>query len=130
MLLFFCVIGCSSGPSTVSGKVNYRGVPVTGGTISMHFDGKPPQVGSIDGNGGYSIQTATTGRATFTVETESMNQAGALGMPAKDKPGETKLGGGATAYVKIPARYADPKSSLLSYEVKSGSQTKNWELTD
>ena len=135
MLLFIGIIGCGGGPSTVSGKVTYKGAPVTGGTITLNFDGKPQAPGSIDSNGNYAIQTTTTGKATLTIETESLKSRGPT-MPAmlpemKDKGvAPMPKGGGGPEYMKIPSKYADVKTSGLSMEVKSGSNPKNWELVD
>ena len=138
VVLFIGIIGCGGGPATVSGTVTYKGAPVTGGSITLHFDGdKPPAGGSIDGNGKYAIQSTTLGKASVSIETESqrsmMPKQTDIASPKDGMPPEvTKMpgGGAATVYVKIPEKYSDAKRSGLTWDVKSGQQTKNWELTD
>jgi hypothetical protein len=139
MLLFIGVLGCgSSTPPSVKGTVNYKGMPVTGGLITFHFgDNKNPAYGSIDASGKYVVQTTVTGPAKVTIDTESMkNNAGGTLMAKMGgtKDGMPKLPGGeavaATSYMRIPAKYSDAGKTDLSYDVKSGSQVKDFELND
>jgi hypothetical protein len=134
MLLLLGVLGCgSSTPPTVNGTVNYNGLPVTGGRIELHFGGDKTVFGSIDGSGKYVIQSEHTGKAKVTINTESMKNVGAPVMPKTMKEGMPQVAGGAAAvasYMKIPAKYADEKQTPLELDVKSSSQTKNFELTD
>lgn len=132
MLLFYGALGCGGGPTTVSGKVSYKGAPVTGGSIKFTFDGGKEDSGGIDQRGNYSLQVTSHGKARVSIETESIKGAGvdALAPPGGEKLNVPAMPGGEYTYVQIPARYADPGSSNLTVDVKTGTQTKNWELTD
>lgn len=135
MLLFIGIVGCGGGPANINGKVSYKGVPVTGGAITLTFDDGKQTIGSIDGTGKYTIQSVTTGKAKVTVNTESVKASGLPKMPGmqKDASGAAlpvAAGADATSYMKIPSKYADPQKSDLTYDVKSGAHTKDFDLTD
>jgi hypothetical protein len=143
IVVFLGTFGCGGGPSSVSGKVSYNGVPVTGGSITFLMpDGKTKIPGSIDQNGNYTAQTKLTGKAEVSIETESVKKAsGILASNPMTKTGAeitgemkgkmgTTLGSGLPQYVKIPSKYADPKTSGLTVEMKSGNTTQDFNLTD
>ena len=132
VVLFIGVLGCGGQPTSVNGKVNYNNLPVTGGIITLHFDGGKQVPGSIDGTGSFVVQNALTGKAKVTIDTESMKNVGGPKMPAmtKDAMAQMPAGGGTSSYMKIPPRYADPQKTTLEMVVQSGPQTKNFDLTD
>ncbi len=134
MLLFIGLVGCGSGQGTIDGRVTYKGAPVTGGTITFHLDGGKTVPGVIDSNGKYGANTTVFGKATVAIETASLKPGI---MPVGDGPKVTgdsmpKTPGGSAmpVFVKIPDKYADAKTSGLTADLKSGSQSKNFELTD
>ena len=133
VLLFLGLLGCGGGPSSINGKVSYKGVPVTGGNISFDFGADKRISAMIDAKGNYSVQTPHTGKATVAIETESLKNTGNLtplpGVADKEKI-TAGLPSGSASYVKIPAKYADAKSSNLTADIKSGTNPKNFELTD
>ncbi len=133
------LVGCSANkaPSAkATGKVTYKGQPVTGG--SMQFF--PKEGGSysavLKSDGTYQATQLPTGEMTVTVETESANKnrempsyGGKKTMSSPPPPG-VKLGGGDNVYVKIPHKYADPKTSDLKVTIKSGNNPHDFELKD
>jgi hypothetical protein len=133
--------GCSNpnAPASLSGKVTYNGAPVTGGTITF----APTKEGGafnrpIEQDGSYTMPDMAAGDYTVAIETESIN-------PDKPKksygpPGQAGAAAGSTPpgnamsvtgkYVKIDPKFADAKTSGLTYTVAGGGkQTKDWPLT-
>jgi hemoglobin len=90
------------GAGTVSGKVTYKGKPLPAGTVAFHSkDGKAIST-KLSEDGTYAAEKVPAGEYNLAVETDS----------AKGSP----------KYVAIPAKYADPKTSGLTYTVKKGKQ--------
>jgi len=140
-LALVLVIGCRSknpnAAASVSGKVTYKGAPVPGGSIVFR-----PQSGNYAGgltpDGSYSITDMPSGDMTVTVETESVKPKAAPtgGMGAKmakmaSPIPESAKNAPKAEYVKIPAKYADPKTSPLKVTLKDGNNPNtNYDLTD
>ncbi len=87
----------------VSGIVTFDGKPLPAGTISFQAIDRPVATATPIGEGGaYSTDRAPLGKNLVTVDTASIQ----FGNPS--------------AYVPIPARYADPKAAGLSADVQPG----------
>jgi hypothetical protein len=109
-LIAMVTAGCSpssQGPkdrATVSGVVKFDGQPLPGGVLNFQSTERP--VGAmimIKPGGVYSTDRAPLGRNVVTVETASL-----------------QFGNGA-AFVRIPVKYSDPKTSGLEVDVKPGA---------
>jgi len=137
------VAGCSSGnkaaPARVTGKVTYDGKPITAGVMNFYTADGVPYSGLINSNGTYTATDLPTGEMVVTVETESMNpnKKAPEGAEAKKRMGMMQQAppGGAPApthrdYLKIPAKYADKKTSPLKATLAAGNQSKDFDLTD
>ncbi len=123
-------MGCgdAGGPemASVSGKVTYKGKPVTKGTVSFVAT-KPGQrnaTGMIDQTGAYKLQTENPGDGAevgdyevsiFSHEEEILDYTPKT--PVKVER-------------TIPEKYEDPKKSGLKSTVKPGSNTFDFDLTD
>jgi hypothetical protein len=145
-LCLFVVFGCdktnSSTPASVSGKVTYKGEPVSGGVLM--FNPKPGTAGVVSStilnpDGTYSVAQAPSGEFTVTVDTEFLNPdkktqaypgSGGKAMPSSTPPPSKAPPGAEGKYVKIPKKYSDAKTSTLTAKLTSGKQTVNFELTD
>lgn len=134
-------------PASVSGSVNYKGKPVTGGQV-LFYSGTngTPYSATIAPDGTYSIADIPAGELVVCVDTESLSpeQKESAGKDAKRREammgnrqppaGRGGSGGGAAAaeaegkYVKLPAKYANPKTSPVTYTTKTGRQVYNIEL--
>jgi Carboxypeptidase regulatory-like domain len=80
---------------TVSGVVTYKGQPLAKGTVTFQ---------------------AANGKV-FNAATDAQGRYSVKGVPA----GELKVGIKAAA--PVPAKYADPKTSGLTFRVEKGEQT-------
>jgi hypothetical protein len=153
LLLFLVVVsGCgkSQTPSTVSGKVTYKGQPVPSGTISFHRTGEE-QSGAysfpLKSDGTYEGAGLVAEEMIVTIETESAN-------PKRSMPAYNVRGGGGknpmadydktmkergfkaaasadpSQYVPIPTKYANRKTSPLKAPLTRGKNPLNFDLTD
>jgi hypothetical protein len=149
--------GCSKTKTTpgakVEGKVTYKNAPVTGGEIAFHAKkGGVPYKGVLNPDGTFSFPSVPIlGDVVVTVDTESMKNADdpmakmiemmkARGAPEEEiKKLQDKMKGQGIpdkstmktgTYVKIPAKYSDPKTSTLTCTLKEGAQSQDFSLTD
>ena len=99
----------------IEGKVNFKGQPLPGGTVSFHPEKGKPFVAQLQEDGTYSVKDVPVGAMKVAVETESVKKG--------DKPPKD-----GKKYVPIPRKYADPNTSGLTYKVVEGNQTLDIEL--
>src|SRR5215472_1107620 len=121
----------------VSGTVLFNGTPLPGGRVSFFSkEGDPGTNAPIDLNGKYTIQ-APIGDVKISVDNSMLKpgaakgggqrvgkQQGAGPRPGGDDP--TVITG---KYIEIPAKYADPNKSGLTYTVKKGEKEHDIILT-
>jgi hypothetical protein len=141
-LCLVVVFGCKNpnAPITASGKVTYKDAPVSGGNITFQPKKEgPPYSRPLAADGTYNLADVPVGDYTVTVETESINperkqetygQPGGGGAPpVGPMPAGYKLTN-AGKYVKIPAKYADPKTSGLKATLGTDKKSQDFPLTD
>jgi hypothetical protein len=130
--------GCGdSTKGAVKGKVTYQSKPVTGGTIQLvpaSGSGSPVLV-NIDPSGSFALTDVPVGSYQVAIETDSVPTINTYQPPAgapKDLPqsGQQASPGAVPVKVPIPAKYKDAKSSGLKWDISSGTNTKNFDLTD
>ena len=147
-LFLLCAVGCSKGkstPASVSGKVTLKDQPVTGGTVTFHFENDGTLAGTyraeIGTDGTYGLTSLPAGEAKVSIETESINTAGrpkpeeygkrrGRVMKSSPAPSGVEVGKAQTKYMPIPRKYADPKTSGLTVTLTKGKQEKNFPLAD
>jgi hypothetical protein len=144
-LLF--LVGCGGSkkaPAKVSGKVTYKGAPVTGGNINFHSKGSGVYSYNLTMEGTYTGLDLPAEEMVVTVLTESLNPnlkkqeytgsgRGPRGSAQKMSPmpqGGPASTGPSGVYVKIPAKYAKKETSTLTATLTAGSQTKDFDLAD
>jgi hypothetical protein len=122
----FASMGCGGGKGNVSGEVKYKGQPLAAGTITFLFQDGEKQVMHADiTDGKYTLPPTQTGLAKVTITATPPNTShGALpsGAPA------AAASVSPDKYVPIPATYGSADQSGLTYDVKSGTQTKDFPL--
>lgn len=106
------LLGCGSGGpalAPVSGTVSYNGTPLANGEISFHpTDGKRPAYGKIVDGKIVDVKTADRNGVTVgpcQIAVKSVQAAADMYTPSKSL---------------IPERYADPKKSGFTKEIKGG----------
>ena len=117
------LIGCggsASDKATISGKVTYNGKPVTGGTLTLYSSTGAPYPVSIKEDGTFNVSGAPIGQMGVGIDTGPARVAPPAGSTAPQGP----------PHVDIPAKYKDPKTSGLTWDVKAGKNTKDFDLTD
>ena len=139
LLTCLAATGCGS-QGSVSGKVSYKGEALGGGTVVFTSEGRASDSSPIALDGTYHINKIPTGPVKVAVETKSARPIAAdprrPNMPTP--PPDQMPAGGTSAYgtpgaptgkyVWIPDDYGDPAKSGLTYDVKPGSQTKDFDL--
>ena len=136
--------GCG-GPQTapLSGKVTYKGKPLTVGTVTVWADGDRYGVGAIGNDGSYTIPDAPVGTVKIAVSVPDFG-GGVQKKPGEKRPRDDdkdksapdlqrgKTGGkdedtGPPA-VLIPAKYADPNTSGLTGVVSPNAPVHNIDI--
>jgi hypothetical protein len=114
--------GCGGGGGTgdVSGTVTYDGKPVEQGSISfVPADGKGPSAGGAIKDGKYEASKVPAGTAKVII-----NGAKVTGKKKMyDDPAAPYV---QTASELLPAKYNE--ATELRYDVRSGAQTKDFDL--
>jgi hypothetical protein len=131
--------GCGGGSNAkLSGKVTYKGEPVSG-TLTLQSTGAAAPVTypvPIAADGRFSTVGVPEGAYQVGVTPASANVSMAPQMPQPPKdvsvPASPQPGAAGTPakHIDIPAKYLRPETSGLTWEVKSGAQTRDFELTD
>jgi hypothetical protein len=131
------LMGCGGGDAkkaTISGKVTYKGAPLAGGTLKL----VPTSGGSsypvyIKPDGAFQVTDAPVGNMQVAIESTGSG-TGATTDSTKMAP---PAGGGRPVATPapsngpvIPARYNNPKTSGLTWDVKAGRNSeKTFDLT-
>jgi hypothetical protein len=137
------LVGCGKGgptPSSLKGKVLYKGEPVTGGMITFYGKDMGAYPVQINPDGTYEKSGLPTGELTVCVETETLNPTrpsmGNYGGPKGKNMGDStpeamkNQPSDKGKYVKIPRKYSTPKDSDLKVTLDKGENLKDLELKD
>jgi hypothetical protein len=135
--------GCSPNkPGAVTGKVTYKGKAVTGGTMKLYpVSGKIDIPVTLKHDGTFVSTNIPPGDYKVTVETESVKNApdpNRIGFEIKDRklpkdvqPRKFDTSGlPRPAYVEIPRKYADLKTTDLTLKIAQGKKDIVLELKD
>jgi hypothetical protein len=129
------VLGCggSSKTSSVTGRITYKGKPVPKANISFTpVEGATrAATGLSDDNGYFKLGTLSTsdgalpGNYRVSIIARGPDRAPKPGEVGSGMPGEMMPGDPI-----IPQKYFAPDSSGLTYEVKKGSNSADFDLKD
>ncbi len=129
-LLLVGLAGCAGGKADVSGKVTYKGKPVTSGSVIMIGSDDAILYGTISPDGTYTVTGVTPGLVKIGVsspnpadESEPPPDNG-RGPPGPKKPKAAPPKG----WMKLPPEFAQPDTSKLSATLNPGANTHNVEL--
>jgi hypothetical protein len=141
LALLLLVAGCGGSTATVSGKVTYNGKPIPAGStitfLNTDASGAATTVrdGRIDEGGTYSVSKVGVGPAKITIRgylpkfrlsSKEEEQRKRHGIPVP----MPKAGEDPKDFPRLPARYEFLDKTPLTFEVKSGSNEFNVEMTD
>ncbi len=126
--------GCSGDPlpAKVRGKVTVDGQPLAKGTIIFAVPGKPEATGVIEDGKIVTCGTfktddgASVGQAQVAVQAIQIHAAPVV----VENPGDTKANtlGSMSGKSLIPARYGNPATSELTWDLKAGPNETTFEL--
>jgi hypothetical protein len=128
LLLGLVLVGCGSNPNdklgNVQGKVTVDGAPANSGNVVFTTSGSTLS-GVIGPDGTYRVIGVTPGAAQVSVTGPTAPVGSGGANPGAPTPAIKDMAGGAAIGkpVPIPAKYAKPASSGLSFTVKSGQNT-------
>jgi hypothetical protein len=139
--LLLWTAGCG-GKGTITGTVTYKGTPIPAGTILFVPSNGGPSVNAPINDGKYTAEKVPTGRAKVSITSMYVQQTSASPMmmmgaksgPPLDAPIPPEArkameeGMKPKKGLQIPDKYADPAQSGLTYTVRSGQQTKDFNL--
>jgi len=146
VLLIVCAaLGCSQNklaPARVSGSISYKGTPIKAGTMQFCTSEGAAYNAQISSDGTYTATDLPEGEMVVTVDLEGINPE-KKAHTGKDAEKRMKMvsqqppPGVATSapmptqfYMKLPAKYANPKTSPLTVTLTKGRQVHNFDLTD
>src|SRR5262245_32545139 len=116
LVTFVLVAGCKSGPAVgqVTGKVTFKGTPVTEGKITF-YEPKTGQAveGDLDKDGGYTIRDVRVGEYIVTIRP--------LTILIDSDPGKTPPAPEYKPAPNIPLRYRGDTTSPLKANITEGS---------
>jgi len=115
--------GCGGGQARVAGRVTLDGRPLETGTVRFHpAAGGPDAYGSIDAQGRFTLEVGTSGRLP-----PGRYAAAVVAVAAAVAGDESR--GEAMPEPITPARYADVATSGLAFDVASGANTIDIDLS-
>jgi hypothetical protein len=124
-LAAFAAAGCGRGKGSITGEVKYQGRLLPIGDIAFMSQEGDQQVRHADIiDGKYSIPGIEAGRAKVVVTTWQPQPPKKSGFGTAPAPPPATV----PKYIPIPKRYGDPEQSGLTYEIKVGAQTKDFDL--
>jgi hypothetical protein len=116
------VVGCSNPPpSSVSGIITYRGKPLAGAVVTFYAAGHTVLTTETQASGTYAIGRVPRGTVRVAVQ---------VPQPAV-RPGagpDPPPAAGATAPPAFPAKYGDPNTSGLKFELTEQSRNYSPDL--
>lgn len=129
LLAALALTGCGEKTTEVSGKVTYKGKPVTSGVVTILDGGSAPKAGAIQPDGTFRVSGVRLG--TYKVAVSSPPPPGseparrpAGGRDADDDKVPTAVAPASPEVIKtwvaLPEKYGDPAKSDLTVDVKAG----------
>jgi hypothetical protein len=110
---------------TVSGTVQYKGQPLTEGSISFVCDNGQVATGTINQSGRYVVPHVPVGSAKVTVQVVSADGPPPMSFAGAPTPVQGKPSG-----AKIPVRYSIAATTNLQHSVTKGKQQFNIDLEE
>ncbi len=131
LAMLFASVGCGGGVGDVSGKVSYKGKPVTMGSVLVIGSDKVPRYGPIQKDGQFAIAGVPVGEAKVAVNspdprTLHVSASNKLGGQSAAAPSPADI----AAWFPLPEKAGDPLQSGLTIAVNRGANVVALELKD
>jgi hypothetical protein len=133
--------GCGGARSRVHGTVRYKGQPLTNATIIFLAPDNQAYPVRLGKDGAYEVASLPRGRIQVAIQADEPRvpprpapKAGKGGdefaatRAREDDAAKQRGGPAATPAVQLPADYADPAKSGLSFELKDADQDYSLDL--
>jgi hypothetical protein len=129
------LVGCGKSTGDVSGKVTHNQRPLFAGEVVFQGSDNNYYRGNIGADGTYTVRQVPTGVAKVAVVVSQPGEVPGTDIMNKMKMDPAKMGnpeatkgdaGPAPLKLKLPKlpyKYADPKDSGLTFDVKAGENT-------
>ncbi|HEY7308425.1 MAG TPA: hypothetical protein VH643_03580 [Gemmataceae bacterium] len=136
-LTLACLPGCGKSKGTVKGKVSFRNIPLTKGTIAFVDAKGSTTSGTIKADGTYVVGNIPVGDVTITIQTPKPMMGG-VAIEGKRPPGMSMpkemippghQDESSVRVVPAPEKYNKVETSPLKFTVQSGNQEHNVELS-
>jgi hypothetical protein len=111
--------GCGGGPATVTGKVTYRGRPVTRGAVVFLSADKTARSGVIQPDGSYTVANVPRGMTRIGVVSRDPATGRGAWRKRRSRPPGTPLPA-TPGWFPLPSGFETPETSGLSCTVAGG----------
>jgi hypothetical protein len=136
---FFCllliasasVLGCGSPTAIVTGKVTYKGKPVTSGVVVFIDDGgRATLPANVRADGAFDISRAFLGRARVSFDNLAPPPLPKIkpGSPLAEDAEFKQMAAAVENYTATPPKYKDPTNSGIVFDLKPGRNECNIDL--
>jgi hypothetical protein len=129
--------GCSAPKSRVYGTISYQGKPLTGATIVLICPDNSTSQARVRSDGSYEIASVSRGEVKVAIQADKPRppprpRPDRSAMAAKDDQAKGAVVGARQppeyAFASFPAKYGDPNTSGLSFELTDSDQDYSVDL--
>ena len=116
--------GCGGKTGELTGRVTFQNKKLQQGTVLVAASGGSMHSGVIQSDGTYTIPGIPVGPAKIAVNCPDPREVKVIPRKKEEKRAAVDV----SKWTAIPEKYADPKESGLSTEIRPGSNTFNIDL--
>ncbi len=129
LIALVALSGCGSGGATVTGKVSYKGRPITSGSVIVRNADGTAESGVILPDGTYTVAGVKPGHVQIGVFSPDPARARSILKPSEPRVKESPKGANAVhtsrktttpGWVPLPRSLGDPEKSGMACDVTSG----------
>ena len=123
LLLLATGAGCSGKArttTTITGKVTYKGAPVSVGAIYIHGANGQVAMGNIGEDGSFTATDVPLGEARVSLQVRDPGAYARQLTKGGGTPQDKSPAGGPTRVTSVPAKYADPNTSERKFLIEDG----------
>jgi len=129
-IVVIAACGCGN-TATVTGKVTYKGRPVTYGSVIFLSADRTARSGVIEPDGSYAVEGVSPGGVKIAVISHDPSRGRSVKSEHSPRPGKKRASAPKTTFngwFPLPPRFEDPESSGLVCTVGSGQVSYDIDL--